>query len=569
VPRVLPVVLLLTGCAVPEPGVGNSTGTSTGSATENVGSSTGTSGPVVPTGSDTGTTDPTSTSTGATPTTGVDTSTGDVSTGDATTGDATTGDAPVGPGYADVRQKSAHNSFQRDEALLDQLTYHRVRSLELDIHHSASLAPDIPGDWYVYHIDVVDDDSQCRRLSQCLAQVASLATAVPEHEVITLWLDLKDGFIADHQPGDLDAQLTAAFAGRLFTPGELLAACPGATTLRDAVTLPGCGWPALAQLRGRVVVALTGGGLEPGSKLAGYLGAEPAARAAFVAPDLAAAPALAGVTDAVFHNLAIADVAVAVAVREAGMVSRVWVADDAETWAAAEQAGVHHIASNKVNAAIDAWASTAGPQGWPFTCIDACDEPASEPGAALTISVDSGDLWGTSDDALLASFEPAGDIALTALLAVPSSHCEPYAKACLIAREDVAADAAYLAICRPADNHPLRVQLRTSKGGDSEAFELDGIAGLGGELPAFARLERAGACVRGLGSRDGVQWTLLAEHCFAAPPARLGVVASAHGAGEIDLRFIGLVAEPGGPIDAAMLTVTPLGAASGTLVDGL
>lgn len=557
----LPVVLLLAGCGVPDPSVGSST--------ESV--ATGTGSDATPTSSETGA--PATASTTATPTTcadpGTSTSTGDATTGDATTGDATTGDVPVGPGYADVRQKSAHNSFQRDEALLDQLTYHRVRSLELDTHHSATLAPEIAGDWYVYHIDVVDDDSQCRRLSQCLDQISALAAAVPEHEVVTLWLDLKDGFIDDHQPDDLDAQLTGAFAGRLFTPGDLLAACPGATTLRDAVSLPGCGWPALAQLRGRVVVALTGGGLEPGSTLAGYLGGEPTARAAFVAPDLGDEAGLVGVTDAVFHNLNIADVAVAAAVREAGMVSRVWVADDADAWADAEQAGVHHIASNKINAAVDAWASTAGPGGWPFTCIATCDPPPREPGAALTVSVDSGDLWGSSDDALLASFEPAGDVTWTAMLAVPSSHCEPYAKACLVAREGVAADAAYLAVCRPADAHPLRVQLRTIAGGDSEAFELDEFAGLGGELPAFARLERTGACVRGLGSADGVQWVLLAEHCFAAPPAHVGLVASAHDGGAIDLEFVGLEADPGGPIDAAMLTVTPLGAAVGDVIDGL
>ena len=212
-------------------------------------------------------------------------------------------------------------------------------------------------------------------------------------------------------------------------------------------------------------------------------------------------------------------------------------------------------------------ASTAGPEGWPFRCIDRCDEPLREPGAALRISVDSGDLWADADDALLATWAPAGDVTLTALLATPSSHCEPYAKACLIARADTTAAAPYLAVCRPADEHPLRVQIRALAGGDSEAIELPEVAGLGAETPAFARLERAGSCVRGLGSPDGVTWAQIAEHCFPAPPAELGLVASAHDGGAIDLVFVAPTASPGGPIETAALTVTPLGQAVGALIE--
>lgn len=556
--RLLSAALLLTACTAP----GGSTGTaSTSSSAATTDPDPGTSTTNTPTTS-------TTNDTISTGTTSTGTSTG-TSNDEPTTGTATTGPAPAVLRYADVRQKSDHNSFQRDEALLDQMLVHRSRSLEFDIHHSASLAPELPGDWYVYHIDIVDDDSQCRRLSQCLAQAAALAVAVPEHEVVTLWIDLKDPFIAAHQPQDLDALLLTAFGDRLFKPEALLAACPAATTLQEAVTLPDCAWPALTDLRGRVVVALTGGGLEPDSNLGTYLGGAPASRAAFVAPDLGAASEIAARPDAVFHNLAIADVALAADVRAAGLVSRVWVADDADAWAAAEQAGAQHIASNKVNAKVDAWASTAGPGGWPFTCIDECEAPLREPGDVFTMTVDSGDLWGSGDDALLATWQPDGDITLTAQLGVPSSHCEPYAKACLIARASAAADAPYLAICRPADDHPLRVQLRATAGASSEAFELPEISGLGAELPAFARLQRTGPCVSGLGSPDGAQWTVLAEHCFPAPPAEVGVVASAHGAGEIDLVFAGLTATPGGPIDAATLKVTPLGGAVGALVDGL
>ncbi len=548
-----------------------------------------------PAGSDTGSVDETTTSSGAAPSTtsGAPTTTGGETTGEAsststtttspttsTTNDASTTDAgttgapAIGPRYDQVRQKSAHNSFQRDESLLDQLVYHRVRSLELDIHHSASFSAELPGDWYVYHIDVVDDASHCRTLSQCLGLVAAFQRAQPEHEVLTLWLDLKDPFIAGHQPADLDARLLAALGPALVTPAELLAACPAATTLQQAVTLPGCGWPELTALRGRVLVALTGGDLDqPTTPLASYIGADASQRAAFVAPDLTDLAALPAHTEAVFHNLAAADVGLAAAVHEAGLVSRVWVLDEAADWIAAEQAGAQHLASNKINAAEDPWASTAGAGGWPFVCLPGvidCDEPAREPTPIVAMRVDSGDQWGSADDAMFAHRPAPGVSALTALLAVPSSHVEPWAKACLAARMGLAADAPYLAVCRPADNHPLAVQFRPTAGASSKSKDLAQISGLDVETPVFARLELGpdALCARGLGSADGVVWTLIAEQCFPAPLTHLGLTGSSHDAGELRLLFADLQLTTEGPLAAADFTVTSLGAATGSVAEG-
>lgn len=519
--------------------------------------------------------------TGATPTTsgGSGTSGGSTSgesgTGGATeasTGvDTTTGGSVAGPRYDEVRQKSAHNSFQRDEALFDQLVYHRIRSLEFDIHVGKTLEPDVAGEWYVYHIDVVDDDASCSTLSRCLEQVAALARVVPEHEVVTVWIDLKDGFDAEHRPEDLDARLQAAFGGRLWTPGELLAGCPGAGSLQEAVSLPGCDWPELAALRGRVVVALTGGDLEePDGALASYLAGDPATRAAFVAPGLADAAAIADHGEAVIFNLSVDEVALAEPVRAANLVSRVWVLDDEAGWTEAAQAGAHHLATNKINAAVDPWATTAGAAGWPFTCIDGCDAPATEVAAIVAVDVDSGDLWEASDSAVFAH-APAvpGEVTLTAAIATMSSHVEPWAKACVGARVGVAADAPYLAVCRPADDHPPSVQLRAVAGGSTEGIELAGIDGLSAETPAFVRIERAGACVRGFGSADGLAWAKIAEHCFAQTPTHLGLLASSHGAGALRHLFVGVTALPGGPIGAGDLTVVGLGSGAGAVQDGL
>lgn len=511
--------------------------------------------------------------TGETPTTsgtsmstsGTSTSSG--TTDEATTGEATTGEPVAGPRYDEVRQKSSHNSFQRHEGLLDQLIYHRIRSLEFDVHNGKTLEPDIDGDWYVYHIDVVDADSQCSTLSQCLALVATLARVVPEHEVVTLWIDLKDGFDGEHQPGDLDARFIKAFGSRLWTPGELLAKCPAAG-LQQAIAR--CGWPELAALRGRVIVALTGGDLEdPSGPLASYVGGDPAVRAAFVAPGLEDAGAIAQHDEAILFNLAAGDVALAQDVRAAGMVSRVWVVDDAEAWQGATAVPVHHLATNKINAAVDPWSATAGAGGWPFACLDGCEAPAAEPGAIVAFDVDSDDLWDSSDEGAFAYFEPPGDVTLTGAIAVVSSHIEPWGKACVGARAGLDAGAPYLAICRPTDEHPLRVQLRAQQDGGTQAIEIAETSGLGVELPALVRLVREGACVRGLGSADGVAWKSIAEHCFAQAPAYVGLLASSHGSGPLRSLFVDLEAVPGGAIEAGMLQVVALGAGAGAVQDGL
>lgn len=485
-----------------------------------------------------------------------------VESGESSEGGESTGEPVVSLRYDEVRQKSAHNSFQRDEAIIDMIAVHRVRSLEFDIHVGKSLEDEVAGDWFVYHTDVVDDDSQCRLLSQCLGIVDAAAVAIPEHEVITLWVDLKDGFGGGHQPADLDARLISGFGARLFTPGELVMGCPGAMTVQGAVTA--CGWPELELLRGRVLVALTGGGGE----LTAYVGGDAAVRAAFVAPALSEAD-IVGHQEAAFVNLEAGDVSVATAVREAGLVSRVWVLDDADAWDSAVAAGVHHLATNQVNAWQDPWSTTAGTGGWPFTCISGCEAPTVEMGQVLRIDVDSGDLWNASDDALFVHWPLDGAVAVTGMLGAVSSHVEPFIKGCIGGRAGEAADAAYLLVCRPADDEPLRVQVRAAAGEDSEEFAMDDVEGLATELPAYAKFERDvdGLCARGYGSVDGAQWVKIAEHCFEEPLTHVGVAASGHDAGATSVWMFGVTASPGGALLAADATTVALRGAVGAASD--
>ena len=96
--------------------------------------------------------------------------------------------------YNEVRQKSVHNCFQRSEGVYDQLFYWRVRSLEVDIHTAHPFDGGARADdWFVYH-HLVDLYSSVHRLSHFLQMCAGFHRAVPDHEVITLFIDIKDGF---------------------------------------------------------------------------------------------------------------------------------------------------------------------------------------------------------------------------------------------------------------------------------------------------------------------------------------------------------------------------------------
>src|SRR5690606_33492157 len=130
--------------------------------------------------------------------------------------------------YNHAVQKSIHNAYSRYEPLLDQLLYHRVRSLELDIHRRREgvLAP--PGEWFVFHADKpLMRRTSCARLSDCLGQLAAFHAAVPRHAPITLFIDLKDELTGGHQAEDLDAAIARGLGREnIVTPADLIAACP-------------------------------------------------------------------------------------------------------------------------------------------------------------------------------------------------------------------------------------------------------------------------------------------------------------------------------------------------------
>lgn len=466
-------------------------------------------------------------------------------------------DTSPGPdvAYSDAVQKSSHNAYAREEPIVDQLLYHRIRSLELDVHVSRAGSPDLDRDWFVYHEDMpFFRETSCATASACLGQVAAFHRAVPHHEVTTLFVDLKDGFSPGHMPADLDAVLVGALGrGALFTPEDAMKRCLGATSLRDALAGT-CSFPTLAELRGRIVLAVTGGSAcDASSPVRSYGGADPLARVAFLAPNVDAmcpvATQDADPNGPVFVNMDRDGRDQAAEANARGLVARIYRGgvsgglDTRDEIAEARAAGARHLATDKASADFDPWAATHDGRGFPFACAGCAG--FAEPGDVLGIRASTGDLWGSADSAFFALAPETHEAeAWTALASVPSSHVEPFAKACVVARASDAPDAAYAAVCRTFDRYPPRMQVRAVTGGETTALDAPPLPDFDAEVPALLRLvvapEDASTTVRAEVSADGARWVAIGTTTIAgALPAR-GLAVSSHDRAPVKALFAGV-----------------------------
>lgn len=439
-------------------------------------------------------------------------------------------------------QKSVHNAFDREEPLLDQLLYHRIRSLELDVHshREGTVAP--PGEWFVYHEDnPIMRSSSCSELSDCLGQIAAFHRAFPRHEVVTLFVDLKEDFDENHRPSDLDDALAFALGrDNIVSPGDLMNACPTAVTVRGAVTRP-CRFPTLAELRGKFILAMTGGAAcEETSAITRYGGDHPSYRLAFTAPNVDARCPVSSYDarpDVVFFNMTFAERARAAEVKQRGLVARIYSGgimgglDSARDFAAARATGAAHLATDKVNFDRDRWTITHQSHGFPFTCAG-CDDLV-EPGVVLGMRAVSGDQWGTSDSGMFALESDAADATWSALVSVPSSHVEPFAKACLVARASDHPRSANVAVCRTFDGNPPRAQVRSEDGAATTSIDAPSFDGIAVDSPAFLKLDvkqvAGGSRVTASASLDGEAWSTIATIQLPIVLTSRGISVSSNG----------------------------------------
>ncbi|WP_224241191.1 Ca2+-dependent phosphoinositide-specific phospholipase C [Hyalangium gracile] len=450
------------------------------------------------------------------------------------------------PAYNELRQKSSHNSYQRHEALLDQLVYHRIRSIELDIHTGKDGRSKMTGDWFVYHDDG-EPETTYHRLSDCLAELRAFNAANPRHEVVTVWIDLKDDFEGTRMPQDLDALLIRSLPpDSIFTPEEVMERCPGVSSLQAALT-GACTWPTHEELRGRFIFALTGGSATA-SKLGTYApdGATALTRQGFIAPDLRTFTDISARQHVVFFNMENAYSFLATHVHLANFIGRVWGVNDSNSWTNASAFNAHHIATDKVNYHVDPWAVTHNSRGWPFQCLEGWPCGSNQELVdVIGTEVDSGDIWSGSDSFFFAheSNSAVTTTTWTTSVSTPNSHVEEWGKACLMARAGTAANARYFAVCRASDNHKLRIQYRTATGGASSSAEVDIVAPdtVDQESLTFIRLtvqyDGTQTCATGHGSQNGSTWMFIGSKCISGLLGNQGLAVSSHGSGRVKLLF--------------------------------
>lgn len=436
--------------------------------------------------------------------------------------------------YDEVRQKSAHNAFQQPEGIYDQIVYWRIRSLELDLHRGKLGYGSLKGDWFVYH-GLHNPNTSVHRLSDFLRLCRGVQQAIPGHEVITVFLDIREAFhktpSASQSGQALDELLVQELgAGAFLSPRDLLDAAPGADTLQDAVRT--FGWPELRMLRGKFLFVLTGAA----DKLRTYLGGgSPHARVAFLSAKVEKEADVPGNDpDIVFFNMSDKHVRLARRVQAAGMVGRAYYINDEERWKAAVDHGCHHIATDDVNAREDRWSQTLRPKtGFPFQKLAGPTPAVSEPGAICGVWARSGDIWGEVDSFWYqyADCEDGLDNRYELYISGANSFGDDWLKGGLIARTSLAGDAAYFGVFRIAEHHRLRVQYRVADGGTTVAKERSlGLGVFYEDTLMFVRLHIGGGGhrARAWGSIDGHAWREIAAFEFDRPLRYQGLGVSSH-----------------------------------------
>jgi len=158
-----------------------------------------------------------------------------------------------------IQVKGTHNSYHLypDEnivpdwyyqhvPLTQQLDEMGVRQVELDVHWSPEQR------FLVYHVPLLDDNSTCETLVDCLTELLAWSDANRGHHTLFILIEPKDDVDKDKIDGhhdELDQEILSVWPmERIVTPDLVRGAHP---TLREAI-LEG-GWPTLGQTRDKAL----------------------------------------------------------------------------------------------------------------------------------------------------------------------------------------------------------------------------------------------------------------------------------------------------------------------------
>lgn len=167
--------------------------------------------------------------------------------------------------YDDLGRSACHNCYEPQFANSIDEVLNKISAIELDFYDEAFNSVGLPNgsmyrDWYVRHYRRGENDNNCGgTLSGCLSAVKRWSDNNRSADVITIYLDKKQNWSGSDEgrtPRHLDDMLNEIFGNRLYRPeglkGRFGSAREGAANNR---------WPTRRDLRGRIIVVLTGGKL--------------------------------------------------------------------------------------------------------------------------------------------------------------------------------------------------------------------------------------------------------------------------------------------------------------------
>jgi hypothetical protein len=474
------------------------------------------------------------------------------------------------PAFNQIALKASHNSFEAAESLFDQLLYHRIRHLDIDINPTRSWGKTPgadAGDWFVYH-NGASSFSRCATLKTCLATVFAFHRTFPRHEVITLTLESVDPFdSAGHSAIALDRTLITAFGeAALYRPRDLLGRCAGATTLRDAVTT--CGWPSVDDLRGKIVVLI----MNRDDYDTVSRGPTDPPKVGFLLRTKTGRPPQLAQTNILFYGAEDADTptdpcpprpAYGPTLYSDGLISRIEHYDCATARYGANDPGAFELfyqnqtqilSTNAVN--DHAGVSTHNAYGYPFRCVagiprTTCnlDAAVEDLGQPIEVSVASEGFGDRADSLALVYDDFAGreGAIWTAAIGVSSWGVDLGAAGCLTARASLAPDSPHFSVCKSADERGIFLRLR-AEGCTGPCGSVEGTSDLLAKDPdrlpeeaAYVMLTMvstpSGWMVKGYGSfRGDGGWSELSVNgqsswIFPKPLGLQGLTATSNGTG--------------------------------------
>jgi hypothetical protein len=153
-----------------------------------------------------------------------------------------------------------HNSYHVQSAIpvdashkythkpLDQQLEGGVRQLEIDVHKS------LGGVLEVYHLALIDQQTTCSTLAECLGVINGWSVAHPMHTPIFVWFEIKDdvgGVAIDSLVPVEDIARTVLGNDHIFSPANLKSTYASPHARLDAE-----GWPRLDEMRGKIMLIL-------------------------------------------------------------------------------------------------------------------------------------------------------------------------------------------------------------------------------------------------------------------------------------------------------------------------